>query len=183
METCTEKLSEMVVHDVHKSGRVFPVEGGNIQSRTCDMGVGFNDENPVSDETAINNACASSSSSAKYNAKKTDSLKQQSSVDSGVHMDVGTCQSPDMLTGKVSARKKELTSFQEQQKKKDICDKTLHNISGIVQARSAVLSAAQQEETKPKCTTSKKTHHHPPPISTSNEHSTNYQKAMAFWKR
>lgn len=121
---------------------------------------------------------------AKCSAKKTDSLKQQSSVDSGVHVDVGTCPSPDIAPGNVSARKKELASSQEQQKGKDVCDEALRNVSGIVQARSAVLSAAQEEEeTKPKSTLRKKTNDHPPPISTSHEHSTNYQKVMAFWKR
>jgi hypothetical protein len=98
-------------------------------------------------------------------------------------VDVGTCLSPDIPTGNVSARKKELASSQEQQKMKDICDEALRNVGGIVQARSAVLSAAQEEETKPKSTPRKKTNVHPPPISTSHEHSTNYQKVMAFWKR
>lgn len=188
MENCSEKLSEMIVHESHRSGRVSSAVGGNIQSRVCHMAVGSNEgknsSNTVSSKSAISNFSACSSSSAKYNAKKTDSLKQQSSVDSGVNMDVGICPSPDILTGKVSARKKELAHFQEQQREKDICDKTLHKVSGIVQARSSVLSAALEEETKPKSTTRKKTPlHRPPPISTSSEHSINYQKAMAFWKR
>lgn len=184
-ETCSEKLSE-IVHDTCKSGRVSSAVGGNIQSRACHVAVGFSDRNdtnnPMSCKSAVGNVPACFSSSAKYNAKKTDSLRQQSSVDSGVHMDVGTCPSPDILTEKVCARKKELVHFQEQQKKKDICDTALHKVSGIVQARSTVLTEAQEKETKPKSTT-RKTTHHPPPISTSNEHSTNYQKAMAFWKR
>lgn len=190
MENCSDKLSGIMVHDAYKSGRVSSVVGGNIQSRVCHMAVGSSEEknssNTKSSKSAISNISACSSSSAKYNDKKTDSLKQQSSVDSGVNMDVGTCPSPDILTGRVSAMKKELAHFQEQQKEKDICDKTLHKVSGIVQARSSVLSAAQEEEeeTKPKSTTCKKTPlHHPPPISTSSEHSINYQKAMAFWKR
>jgi hypothetical protein len=181
MEKYSEKLNEMAVHDAHKSG------SGDIQSMVCHMAVGSsegkNSNYTKSSRSAISNISASSSSSAKFNVKKTDSLKQQSSVDSGVNMDEGTCPSPDILTGKVSAMKKELAHFQEQQKEKDICDKTLHKVSGIVQARSSVLSAAQkEEETKPKSATRKKTHH-PPPISTSSEHSINYQKAMAFWKR
>lgn len=186
METCSEKLSEMIVHDACNSGRVSSVVGANIHSKA----IGFSDKNDINDsnnssscKSSVGNVSACSSSSAKYNAKKTDSLRQQSSVDSGVHMDVGTCPSPDILTGKISARKKELVNFQEQQKRKDICDTALHKVSGIVQARSTVLSEAQEKETKPKSTTHKRAPiHHPPPISTSNEHSANYQKAMAFWK-
>ncbi|XP_069686561.1 titin homolog isoform X2 [Periplaneta americana] len=132
------------------------------------------------------NVSGCSSSAAKFTAKKTDSLKQQSSVDSGVHVDVGNCPAPDILAGKVSAKKKELTQLQEQKKQKEVYgDKTLQKVSGIVQARSKVLTAAQEEETKPKQQTTRKNTplHRPSPISTSHEHSTNYQKAMAFWKR
>lgn len=183
MEKCSEKLSEVIVR-----GRVSSVVGRNIQSKVCHTVVGSSEGNGSNDtkssDSAVSNISACSSSSAKYNAKKTDSLKQQSSVDSGVSVDAGTCPSPDILTGKASAMKKELAHFQEQQNEKDICDKALHKVSGIVQARSSALSAAQKEESKPKSTTHKKTPlNHPPPISTSSEHSINYQKAMAFWKR
>lgn len=189
-ETCSEKLSETIIHGACKSGKISSVACENIQSRAPDMTSGFssgsnssNRSNTVPSHSAVSNVSPCSSSSAKCSAKKTDSLKQQSSVDSGVHVDVGTCPSPDIATGNVSARKKELASSQEQQKQKDICDQALRHVSGIVQARSALLSAAQEEETKPKSTPRKKTNDHPPPISTSHEHSTNYQKVMAFWKR
>lgn len=186
-ETCSEKLSETMVQGACKSGKISSVACQNIQSRAPDMTSSFisgnNSNNTLPSHSAASNVSPCSSSSAKCSVKKTDSLKQQSSVDSGVHMDVGTCPSPDIPTGNVSARKKELASFQEQQKKKDICDEALRNVSGIVQSRSAVLSAAQEEGTKPKSTPRKKTNDRPPPISTSHEHSTNYQKAMAFWKR
>lgn len=183
-ETCREKLSETVVHGACKSGKISSVACENIQFRATDKISGVSSgNNTVPSHSAVSNVSPCSSSSAKFSAKKTDSLKQQSSVDSGVHMDVGTCPSSDIPTGNVSARKKELASSQEQQKTKDVCDEALRNVSGIVQARSAVLSAAQEEETKPKSTPRKKTNDHPPPISTSHEHSTNYQKVMAFWKR
>ena len=186
-ETCSEKSSETMIRGACKSGKMSSLACGNIQSTASDMTSGFNGgnngDNPVSSESALSNVSPCFSSSAKCSAKKTDSLRQQNSVDSGVHVDVGTCPSPDIPTGNVSARKKELASLQEQQKKKDICDKALRNVSGIVQARSAVLSAAQEKETKPKSASRKRTDDHPPPISTSHEHSTNYHKAMAFWKR
>lgn len=186
-ETCSEKLSETMVHGACESGKTSSVACENIQSRAIDMTSGFssgsNSSNTVPLHSAVSNVSPCSSSSAKCSAKKTDSLKQQNSVDSGVHVDVGTCLSPDIATGNVSARKKVLASSQEQQKQKDICDEALRHVSGIVQARSALLSAAQEEETKPKSSPRKKTNNHPPPISTSHEHSTNYQKAMAFWKR
>ena len=186
-ENCSQKLSETMVHGARKSGKISSVACENIQSRAKNMtsrfSSGTNSNNKVSSCSAVSNVSPCSSSSAKCNAKKTDSLKQQNSVDSGVHVDVGTCPSPDIPTGSVSARKKELASSQVQQKQKDVCDEALRHVGGIVQARSAVLSAAQEEETKPKSTPCKKTNDHPPPISTSREHSTNYQKVMAFWKR
>lgn len=186
-ETCSEKLSQTTVHGACKSGNISSVASENIQSRATDMTSGFssdsNSSSTVPSHSALSNVSPCSSSPAKCSAKKTDSLKQQGSVDSGVHVDVGTCPSPDLLPGNVSARKKELASSQEQQKRKDICDEALRNVSGIVQTRSAVLTAAQEEEIKPKSSPRKKTNVHPPPISTSHEHSTNYQKVMAFWKR
>jgi len=176
-----------MVHGACKSGKISSIACENIQSRATDMIPGFssgsNSNNTVPSHSAVSNVSPCSSSSAKCSAKKTDSLKQQSSVDSGVHVDIGTCPSSDIPTGNVSARKKELASSQEQQKQKDVRDAALRHVSGIVQARSAVLSAVQEEETKPKSTPRKKANNHPPPISTSHEHSTNYQKAMAFWKR
>lgn len=176
-----------MVRGACKSGNISSVACANIKSRATDVTSGFssgrNSNNTVPSHNAVSNVSPCSSSLAKCSAKKTDSLKQQNSVDSGVHVDDGTCPSPDIPTGNVSARKKELASSQEQQKRKDICDAALRHVSGIVQARSAVLSAAQEEETKPKSTPRKKTNVHPPPISTSHEHSTNYQKVMAFWKR
>lgn len=186
-ETCSEKLSEMMVHGACKNGSISSVPCGNTQSTASHMRSGSSDDSNtnshLSSQNVLSNVSPCSSSSAKCSVKKTDSLRQQSSVDSGVHVDVGTCPSPDIPAGSVSARKRELASLQEEQRKKDICDKALRNVSGIVQARSAVLSAAQEEGIKPKPTSRKTPNHHPPPISTSNEHSTNYQKAMAFWKR
>lgn len=180
-ETCSEKLSEKTVHGACKSRNLSSVACENIQSKATGMTSGSNSSNTMPSHSAVSNVAPCSSSSAKCSAKKTDSLKQQSSVDSGV--DVGTCPPPDIPTGNVSARKKELASSREQQKEKDVYDAALRHVSGIVQARSALLSAAQ-EETKPKSTPPKKTNdRRPPPISTSHEHSTNYQKAMAFWKR
>ncbi|PSN51430.1 hypothetical protein C0J52_05456, partial [Blattella germanica] len=196
VETCSEKLSDILVRNKSK-GIIVPsghdtTAGLSVKARAQQLTVGFvegtnnNYNNNNTSETvpsAISNT-ACSSSSAKYNVKKTDSLIHQSSVDSGVHVDLGTPASPEIVSGKISAKKKELSQFQ-QQKKKEISDKSLPHVSGIVQARSKVLTAAAQaDETKPKSPTRKKSPlHHPPPISTSNEHSTNYQKAMAFWKR
>ena len=180
-ELCTDKL----VHNTVKSNK--PPDVSSVKSRIRELAVGFDEENINTSSIISNKPACSSSSSAKFNDKKTDRLIQQSSVDSGVHVDIVTSPSPEIASGKVSAKKKELAHLQQQQqqRQKGANDKSLNKVSGIVEARSKVLTAtAQAEETKPKSTTRTKSPlHHPPPISTSHEHSTNYQKAMAFWKR
>lgn len=96
--------------------------------------------------------------------KKTTCLKQQESVDSGVNVDIG-----GSVSSKVSSYMKSCQQQQRTETPKNLLSK---DVAGKVSVASTVQLPTKN---KASCTS--------PALATSNEHSTNYQKAMAFWKR